>query len=1114
MESGPPLEGRLEEIVSQDRAFEEEVQEGMLAFLLTDIEGSTRLWQSARPQMRQAIKRHDELLHGCIETSRGRVLKERGEGDSFFAVFRSAVDAIGAAAEIQRALASELWPERVAIRVRIAVSVGEADREQRGTAVNRCARLRALAAGGQVLVSQSTQLVVRDELPEDLALIDLGERLLRDFGVPERIYQLTIAKALVAVDPLLTAEQHKLDPGALPITRPTRRALCPILVGRSRELLLLEDALNESASGRLVLLAGEAGMGKTRLADEILQRADKAGRQVMWGACSEAELAIPYLPVVEAVGNYLGSADLTAMTQRLGPMARELGHLFPQFAAENSVLDRSDLGQARLRLFESILAVLRVAAEPNGLLLVIEDIHWADASTRELLDYLARRLSNSQTTVLLTYRQDELPRGHPLLVHLQAWERLGIATKLELSPLTPKDVASMVSAMFNQEPVTSDFQEFIHARAEGNPFVLEEMLKTARDGSGPLAADFQWDREAIAGLRIPTTVREVIVQRVSRLKDQLVDIVRMAAVLGETFSYHALTAACGLPDRTVSAALRECVQQQLMESEGPHRFRFRHALTREAVYEDLLAPERVEAHSRAATALRQIGGTQAAEIANHLVLAEKWDEAVPTLIHAAEEAENGRGYHEAASLYGHALPHVGDPVLRARLACRQAQAYYFMGAPAHAKPQLEKAIPVLEQAGLVEEAATYRLTLGWCHMVAGHSELARAQYETIRISLEDAGPSELLAHAYSRLALIDLRDLESEKGLEMAEQAIRAAEAAGAEAPRLWGYMYRGCALATLGSLEAGLLDVDRSWREALELGLTDIAGSGLSNAVASRTDGFRASENGPLLDLLKTTGGRLASWVHYRKVWSDITLGKMSDAYSAGSEGLRLAQEESAQMLIPAIQSWLAVSECGLGRTEEARGRVKHVSLDVGRDLSRYEEALAIMRVCLDIGELDRALQTASGVLSSLERASRLLVWDVWLTDKAVEVFLAGRMPGQAERLSLLTDKAPRVMQPLIDRINGRMALYRGDLIGAEKHLLAAADFFHDHSNRDDEWRTRRVLADVKVRRKDFSGAAHELESVLSGAEALGHVFEATAARRGLADMASEPARPLPEQS
>ncbi len=185
------------------------------------------------------------------------------------------------------------------------------------------------------------------------------------------------------------------------------RVLCPILIGRDEELSRLEDALLSAnrGEGQVVLLAGDAGMGKTRLANELAERALQQGMTVVLGGCSEAELALPYLPFLEAVGNHLAASDLEQIRERLGPVRRELAHLFPQLEPEGVPPD-IDSTQGRLRLFEAMLALLRIPAQETGLLVVIEDLHWADALTRELLDYLTRRLPLARILVLGTYRRE------------------------------------------------------------------------------------------------------------------------------------------------------------------------------------------------------------------------------------------------------------------------------------------------------------------------------------------------------------------------------------------------------------------------------------------------------------------------------------------------------------------------------------------------------------------------------------------------------------------------------------------------------------------------------------------------------------------------------------
>lgn len=419
------------------------------------------------------------------------------------------------------------------------------------------------------------------------------------------------------------------------------RAVCPVLIGREDELSLLEDALLAAARGEgsVVVLAGDAGMGKSRLCAELMRRADKIGAAVMEGSCPEAELVLPYLPFLEAIGNYLETANVGVLAERLGVHAGQLASLFPQLPAE-PVGTTSATPDARLRLFEAILALLRVAAEDGGLLLVLEDLHWADASTRELLDYLTRRLRNTRLLVLATYRRDEMTRRHPLLPTVQAWQRSRLAQVVELEALQPEGVARMVSAIFDDTDVGAEFRDFIHERSEGNPFVLEEMLKDALDRGDIFRDGGDWQRKPLRELRIPETVRDTILLRLERLDSEQVSILQCAAVLGRSFDYATLLEVAGRDRSIVEGALQVASLQQLLEEDRSvsGRYRFRHALTREAIYDDLSAPMRERLHASAAEALREARGATA-ELAYHLRAAHRWDEAVPATLQAADEAE-------------------------------------------------------------------------------------------------------------------------------------------------------------------------------------------------------------------------------------------------------------------------------------------------------------------------------------------------------------------------------------------------------------------------------------------------------------------------------------------
>ncbi|TMD76901.1 MAG: hypothetical protein E6I82_02885, partial [Chloroflexi bacterium] len=349
------------------------------------------------------------------------------------------------------------------------------------------------------------------------------------------------------------------------------RVVCPVLIGREIELTELEDALLAAnrGDGQIVLLAGEAGVGKSRLATEVQRRAVKIGITVLSGGCSEADLALPYLPFLEALGNYLTAADLDQVRKGLGSLRRELAHLFPQLEPEAESRETGDPTQAKLRLFEAILALLRLAAQQTGLLLILEDLHWSDASTRELLDYLTRRLRGTRIMLLGTYRADELNRKHPLAHHIQAWRRTKAALVIDLPPLPPDGIAGMVRAIFDSDEVTDEFRDFLHRRSEGNPFVLEELLKDAVDRGDIYRTETRWERKNLDDLRLPQTVRDTILLRVEQLSPEQADVLQTAAVLGRSFSYPLLLAVSAKDDRSVQAALHASVQQQLIEEE-PH----------------------------------------------------------------------------------------------------------------------------------------------------------------------------------------------------------------------------------------------------------------------------------------------------------------------------------------------------------------------------------------------------------------------------------------------------------------------------------------------------------------------------------------------------------------
>jgi class 3 adenylate cyclase len=885
------------------------------------------------------------------------------------------------------------------------------------------------------------------------------------------------------------------------------RALCPVLVGRADQLEALEDALLASnrGEGQVVVLAGEAGMGKSRLADELRAVAQRAGTIVMEGSCSEAELALPYLPFLEAIGNYLSIADLDELRQRLGPFRRELAQLFPQVDPEAGHGDSGDPTQGRLRLFEALIALLRIPADEHGVLLIIEDIHWADASTRELLDYMTRRLRTTRIMVLATYRSDELHRRHPLLPLVQGWRRSGTARIVELEPLDPSGIAEMVKAIFDEAQVSDEFRDLIFQRSEGNPFVAEEILKAAIDkGDIYRAAGGGWDRRALKDLTLPTTVTDSVLLRLERLNDEQADILHAAAVLGRSFDYRTLAAVAGPSEDRIQEGLHLFVQQQLMEEEAAsHRYRFRHALTREAIYSDLITPRRLALHSRAADTLAKLPGTPPVDLAYHLLAAGRTAEAIPVALEAAADAERRLGFREAVTLYERIVPLVTDELPRAELLGRLGRALYWAGEGVRGEPYLEEAIPPLERDGRIVEAANLRLWLGRIYWERSRPEEARAEYEHVRDALEPLGPSDDLANAYSRLAGIQLFAYELERCESLALKARDIAIAAGDEPAKLWAEVFIGSALAAMpGREEEGYETLMRVEREALERGYPWVTGNATFNELETRIFNYRPRQALDRLELYRDLArGRLGGpWPGYVEGAAHVFMGEPQVARPLLEESTEQADAAGLTTFEGWSRRFLAVALSMLDEHEAARAALPGPS-----NRNERQDAVPVatfsIRIFEDAGDAEATLAEARSAIDLLAvRPNDWVVEERRLADQVIGVLLGHGRDADAERaIALLRGaNAPRD-DPYLLRTEGRIALAAGRPNDALAGLELAATAFRNADYRDDEWRTRRVLAEALAAVGQPDAAERQLRQVLLEAQEHGHVAEARRAREAL---------------
>ena len=452
---------------------------------------------------------------------------------------------------------------------------------------------------------------------------------------------------MAGVSPSLASAAGSRSPRSGGARRDTARMASRVtsstFVGRTDELGELRGALSEAVGGRpsLAFVAGESGVGKTRLLAELERAARADGIRVIGGDCVElGEGELPYAPIVGAL-RPLARSGHPAFKQLSDAARCALAQILPGLGETR----HDDEATAQARLFDGLLELLELLAGDDGLMVTIEDLHWADRSTRAFLVYLASSLCKERVLVVTTYRPDELHRRHPLRPLLAELERDARHRRVELRPLTRDELAQQLTDILGTAPA-HDLVSRLFARSEGNPLFAEELLAAGTDGRGSL----------------PPTLRDALMLRIERLSADAQETLRVLAA-GRRLDHDTLSDASGIDSRALRDALREAVAAQLVVTDEEGRYLFRHALLREVVVDDLLPGERADMHLALARALERRadglpahgGAHLAAGIAHHYLASGDQPKALVASVRAAEAAEAVHANGEAGALYSRAL---------------------------------------------------------------------------------------------------------------------------------------------------------------------------------------------------------------------------------------------------------------------------------------------------------------------------------------------------------------------------------------------------------------------------------------------------------------------------
>ena len=773
---------------------------GTATILFTDQAGSTsmldRLGDDAGEEVR---RRHFQLLREAVAEHGGHEVKNLGDG--LMVAFSSALAAVACALTMQKKIADDNGgAHEVPVGLRVGINSGEvinAEDDLFGTPVVVAKRLCDRAEAGQTLVSEITRGLVGSRGAYDFA--ELGALHLKGFADPVVSYELRHGAHLLDATP--EAPGPGVSPDAddqVPLPHPLVQEMRGHMVGRTAEFGALENYLDKVASGvlQMVLVGGEPGIGKTKLAAEFAGRAHAAGSAVLFGR-SEPEQLVPFQPVVEALSDFAASMTAQSFAERFRDLLPALCRLSPplsqRFPDAAAHWRSTDAETDRYLLFEAASQFFQELSRERPLVLVLDDLQWADKPTLSLLRHVVRSAGASPILVLATYRDVEVGREHPLGAMLTERHRGAPIHLLVLEGLAKEGVAELSVAWAGQR-VPEELVTALWEETEGHPFYVQEVLRHLLETGSLYERRGQLTTASgVAGIGLPESVREVVEQRLTVFDDNTIGVLRLAAVIGREFEVTLLDEVSEeLHGDRLLRVLDEASALRVVAPapSTPERYRFSHTLIREVLYESLSPAWRVRLHQRVASALESADATSLplADLARHYFAAasasETFVKAVDYAVAAGRSAVEQLAHEEAVDHFERALRALelnqGDEARRADIMIELGQCRWDMGDFASARQAFSGAARLADTAGVPDLLAS--AALGFAGQIGFQDAVVDAEMiAMLGRALErlPRGPSSLRARVTARLCESLALSEPLERRAQLADEAVAMARELG-----------------------------------------------------------------------------------------------------------------------------------------------------------------------------------------------------------------------------------------------------------------------------------------------------------------------------------------------
>ncbi len=567
-----------------------------------------------------------------------------------------------------------------------------------------------------------------------------------------------------------------------------RPVVCPALIGRDSSLELLDRLIVQASAskGQTLLISGEAGVGKSRLLAEAKVRAVRLGFLCLQGNCFEPDRSLPHAPILDLLRKVPAARPPDDIRAHTGSVVPELIKILPEFAVSlPDVASGTALEPVpdKRRLFHALVQVFVHLAAGQPLLVAIEDLHWSDDGTLEFLLHLARCTASQPILLLLTYRAEEV---EPALSHFLAEiDRERLASELRLAPLSIDEVGAMLRAIFDlHRAVRADFLDVLYDLSEGNPFFIEEIVKSLIASGDILYADVMRDRRPMAEFRIPRSVQDAVGRRVERLSQDARRALELAAVAGRRFDFALLQRMLQCHEQELLQLMKQLVGAQLVIEESAERFAFRHALTRQAIYSGLLVRERRSLHREIAQAVERTypepGDTTVTDLAYHYYQGGAWEKALEYSRRAGQRAQALYAPRAAIEHFTHAVEAAHQLSMGAlpQLYRARGAAYETVGDFEHARVDHEAALGAARAAGDRYSEWQALLDLGMLWAARDYSRTGEYLQQSLSLA-QEMDRRSALAHSLNRVGNWHVNVERPLEGLRYHREALAIVRAAG-----------------------------------------------------------------------------------------------------------------------------------------------------------------------------------------------------------------------------------------------------------------------------------------------------------------------------------------------